>query len=280
MQRQSFGEVTVFTSVIWQTCSTVVEEGERIFLFDPAYFPNELDAIADYVNEIRRGRELILVLTHGDWDHIVGYPLFADATVVAHKRILAEGRLEGQIESARRFDERYYVMRPEALQIPRIDRVIEGVEEVGEWKTTFYPVPGHVDDMIATYIHSHKTLVVGDILSDMEFPFVYHSYEEYLATLTQMEELVTADLVELLIPGHGNPTTEKREMLRRIDQDRRYLEETREAVVQGVANGLSEEAIKEAFGGIRYAENMIQGEFIQRHLDNMNLLMEHISKKS
>lgn len=35
----------LFTSYLWQTTSTVVSTDERIYLFDPAYFPQEIDGI-------------------------------------------------------------------------------------------------------------------------------------------------------------------------------------------------------------------------------------------
>ncbi|EJL41930.1 MULTISPECIES: hypothetical protein [Brevibacillus] len=59
----------LFTSCLWQTTSAVVSTDDRLYLFDPAYFPHEIEAIADYVQSVRDGRELVLVLTHGLGSH-------------------------------------------------------------------------------------------------------------------------------------------------------------------------------------------------------------------
>ncbi|KZE46997.1 hypothetical protein AV540_20645 [Brevibacillus parabrevis] len=45
----------LFTSCLWQTTSAVVSTTDRLYLFDPAYFPHEIEAIAEYVQNVRNG---------------------------------------------------------------------------------------------------------------------------------------------------------------------------------------------------------------------------------
>ena len=81
-----------------------------------------------------------------------------------------------------------------------------------------------------TYQPDRGLLIVGDYLSNVEFPFVYHSVSDYRRTLTTLEEILTQGGVRLLISGHGDPTDDRREMQRRIDDSRRYLDDLEHSV--------------------------------------------------
>ncbi|MGO0063129.1 MBL fold metallo-hydrolase [Brevibacillus fluminis] len=264
--------VTVFTSCLWQTTSTVVETPERLFVFDPAYFPHELEAIAAFVSSIRKGRPIILVLTHGDWDHIAGFSAFADATVVAQKQILAEGRLQDQLGKVLSFDERYYVDRKQAGLLPRIDRAIDGDELVDLWGVRFLPVPGHTKDMMATLFVEQKLLVMGDMLSDREFPFINDSIA-YTDSLAKIGRLAVAGDIQLLVPGHGAPAGAD-EIVERIRCDQAYIEEGRRIVREGRQNGWDKEETKAKFLGMTYREQPIAKGIADMHAGNFEVFWE------
>ncbi|MEK3744818.1 MBL fold metallo-hydrolase [Brevibacillus sp. FSL K6-0770] len=261
----------LFTSCLWQTTSAVVSTPDRLYLFDPAYFPHEIEAIAEYVQSARNGRELVLVLTHGDWDHIVGYPRFADAKLIGYKKITDPERLAKKLQKARKFDGSYYVNRPYELNPPAFDKLIEQVEAWEEVR--FIPVPGHTVDQLATLFCEQKLLVVGDMLSNLEFPFVDDS-SAYLSSLQAIEKLVVDGEVEELIPGHGVPAKGRESILRRIRRDQEYLLAARKLIFEGVAAGMGEEALAESFRQISYDGAPI-GQYLQdSHEQNRIVLMK------
>lgn len=74
--------VTVFQSALFQTTSTVISLDEHIVIVDPNWLPHEVREIQSYVESIRGNKELYLLFTHGDFDHIIGYRAFPDAKTV------------------------------------------------------------------------------------------------------------------------------------------------------------------------------------------------------
>lgn len=270
--RKDFDSCSVFTSCIWQTTTTVVQQGDQLFLFDPAYFPEEIEQIAAYLKQIGADRRLVLVITHGDWDHIAAFPPFADAFVIAHQAVADSGRREQQIELADDFDRKYYVNRPYRLEITRIDRFIAADEEMAGWGVRFLPVPGHTADMIATFFPDKKLLVAGDMLSDLEFPFVYHDSSAYLESLKKVERLTASGMVEQLVPGHGSPAIGTAEIMRRIIRDVQYLEEARKLVFSGVRQGVDRERLASLFAQLQYDHQPIPQHLASQHQENFEFI--------
>ena len=267
----------LFTSYLWQTTSTVVSTDERIYLFDPAYFPQEIDGIFDYVQSVRDGRELVLVFTHGDWDHIAGYPKFPDAKLIAQNEIMESGWLEKKLNKVKRFDGSYYVVRPYELELPSFYKLVDAAED---WQEVYFlPVPGHTPDQLATLFRDQKLLVVGDMLSNLEFPFIDDS-AAYLESLEKIELLVTDGAVEEIIPGHGVPAKGREDILHRIKRDRQYLNEARAIIFEGLASGAEEKELEERFGQMTYDDQPIDPNLLSSHEQNRNQLMkEAVSRK-
>lgn len=267
---------TVFTSCFWQVTSAIVPYGEKLYLFDPGFFPHELEAIRKQVDQIRGDRELVLVLTHGDWDHIAGCSQFHEAAVVAHQEIVTEGRLEKQLAKLKQFDERYYVERSSAPSVPRIDHAIHA--ETERWGVIFIPVPGHTADQLATIFPEKKLMVAGDMLSNLEFPFVGADSAAYLTSLDRIEQLVRSGTVEQLVPGHGSPALASDEIVFRIERDRRYLLEARECIFSGVANGTERDQLKREFLALRYDGKPIGSGLLSAHEGNFEQIMSEATK--
>ncbi len=76
---------------------------------------------------------------------------------------------------------------------------------------------------------------MGDYLSDVEFPFVEHSFADYWATLDKLDALIQSGKVEILISGHGPHTSNPAEMARRVLDSRQYLADLEKAVREGSA---------------------------------------------
>ncbi|HEU4675976.1 MAG TPA: MBL fold metallo-hydrolase [Motilibacteraceae bacterium] len=200
------------------TTSTLVVHGSEVLLVDPAWDPDELEALADLLEH--RGWQVVAGLaTHAHHDHLLWHPRFGAAPRLASARTceLAEqhrddlvgnlgadwpaelATLVGRVEPA-----------PDALPFPEL---VELVEHDGH-------APGHT----AVWLPERGVLLAGDMLSDVELPLPLwpDDLPAYLAGLERLRPHVAT--ARVLVPGHGNPTDDP---MSRLAADRRYLDDLR-----------------------------------------------------
>lgn len=144
-------------------------------LFNPSLATTMLDAVRD---ELRDGRQLLVINTHADWDHAWGNMIFSgpDATdpapIIAHK--LCRERLLSN-EARAKLDQK----RAEDPQIFAETRLVPptltftGALTIDGGDLTFelLPTPGHTPDHIAVFIPEIGTVFTGDA-AELPFPFV------------------------------------------------------------------------------------------------------------
>ena len=224
----TLGPATVFTSAIWQTTSTLVRTDAGVVAFDPTYFPAEVAAVRAACDHCSGQRHL--VFTHSDWDHVVGAAEFEGFTTTAHaavagKDAAAQAKILGEITD---FDARWYVPRPTPRRYPAVDHAITPDPEhhatlAGE-EVVFVAAIGHTDDGLVTLFPRYRLGVAGDLLSALEFPFVYHDAAAYRATLDRVWSSLQRHGIDTLVVGHGPPAVGVAEIADRLDADRRYLD--------------------------------------------------------
>lgn len=268
--------LTVFQSSLFQTTCTVVESKDFILVVDPNWLPNEIEEIQRYVAQIQKEKELYLLFTHGDFDHIIGYKAFPDARVIGSKGLQEHPNKEQKVNLIHQFDNEYYVQRPYPILFPEVDIVIgeDGQQLVlGDVTITFYLSQGHTHDGLFTVIEPFGILIAGDYLSDFELPFMDDNAKAYIETLRKAEQIMETHEVLVMIPGHGQTTSSKDEMKRRIQVSKVYLERLIEAVINEDAEKLSalakEMPFPSAFTKQCHEENIavIQKEFINRDIN-------------
>ena len=211
-------------SLLWQTQCAVLAGDGAVLVVDPGYFPEEIERAQRLAADLGKpGRDPLLVLTHSDFDHIVGVPHFPTAPVVASARW--DTRNEARARRAlRNFDGLHYIARDRPLDAPvRPDRPIaaDGEELAG---CRFYLLRGHTWDGLAIFHPPSGALIVGDYLSDCEFPFIYVSALAYRETLEKLAELNRQLAPRLLVSQHGRPAEGRPAIEGRIDEARRYLD--------------------------------------------------------
>ncbi|MDU0200417.1 MBL fold metallo-hydrolase [Paenibacillus sp. MAH-36] len=226
--------VTVFQSALFQTTSTVIQTNEMIIVVDPNWLPNEIETIQHYVQSIQGEREIYLLFTHGDFDHIIGYQAFPGAKTIGSLALQNHPKKDHKLKLIRNFDNENYVIRNYPILFPELDIVIQedGQQlQLGETTLTFYLAPGHTADGLMTVVEPLGILIAGDYLSDFELPFIYDSAKAYSQTLDKSNRILEQHHVQLLVPGHGLATSDQGEMKRRVELAADYLERLRQSVI-------------------------------------------------
>ncbi|MDQ0270830.1 MBL fold metallo-hydrolase [Cytobacillus purgationiresistens] len=227
--------IAVFQSALYKVLSTVIETNDAIIVIDPAMLPNEMDEIRKEVDEKQGNKRLVLIFTHGDFDHIIGYQTFLGATVIGSIGMENHPFKEKKVQLINEFDKDYYIDRECPIEYPKLDIVIHTDGQKVQFDSTtltFYLAPGHTSDGLFIVIKSLGVWVTGDYLSDFELPFINDSAVSYQQTLEKSKEIVEANKIQLLIPGHGKPAYTQSEMKRRIQMADEYLT----SLIQAVKN--------------------------------------------
>ncbi len=260
----------VFESALYQTTSTVLKSEKAIIVIDPNWLPHEIKQIQHYIQKIKGDRKLILLFTHSDYDHIIGYKAFeADHVIASHLFSLA--KKDQILQEIIDFDDRFYIKRSYPIVFPKVDASIEkdkqGID-LGDIRLEFYLAPGHTKDGLITLVEDYNLLIVGDYLSAIEFPFIYDSFYAYLKTIHKIELLCEKFNIEQMIVGHGVMAKNKEEINRRIQQDLSYLYTIKEVVENGATFDINEYGKKYPF----------PNNIIPFHKDNLNLIRKELKQ--
>jgi len=216
-------DVLLATSAIWQTNCVLLRAGEEVFVIDSPVLPEELDALPALLAQAGWGEPNGLLVTHGDWDHLLGRLAFPQAPLGCGKATVA--RLNAEPGAAQRelreFDERFYFERSQPLMLGAIQTLaVPGRCEIGAHELQLHPAEGHTDDGMAIWLDWVNVLIVGDYLSTVEPPQVGGSSAAYLATLERLRPF--AESAEHVVPGHG-PVLGSKRALEVLDEHRQLV---------------------------------------------------------
>ena len=217
-------DVFVVTSRFWQTTCTLVKSGEEAFCVDSPVLPDELELLPAVAAQAAF-RVVGCLVTHADWDHLLGRYAFPGAPLGLAESSAA--RLRNEPGAAQRelrdFDEEHYVERPGPLTLPGPQALpVPGHCSVGERDLELHPADGHTVDGMALWVPWASVLVCGDYLSPVEIPWISPggSVSAYQATLDRLEPLV--ERAAHVVPGHGAVLDPER-ALAILREDRSYL---------------------------------------------------------
>ena len=259
--------ITIFQSALFQTNSTVVKTEDLVLVIDPAWLPEEVLAIRQYVDSIKGILPVFLIFTHSDYDHIIGYRAFDAEKIFASDAFANNPQKEQSVEQALDFDEKYYIKRPYAIEYPEPDFKIyrDGVQyRHGQTKMTFYLTPGHTADSMMVVVWQLGLCIAGDYLCSVEFPFIYHSSVDYEKTLEKLPRIHDRNWFTKLIPGHGPPALSINDWLRRRIDSLGYIYALRESIATGVP-------FDESSLWTRYDFPRLQAQY---HRDNLALMQK------
>ena len=220
--------LTVFQSALYKTTSSLIESQKVMLLVDPNWLPEEIKEVKRHVEQAGENKELYILYTHSDFDHIIGAGAFPDAKTIASEAFHLHADKEAIVRECIDFDLKYYIERNYEHIYPTIDHVIIGDGQqlvIEDLTLTFTFAPGHTDDGLFTYVEPYGIFLAGDYLSDVEIPFIYSGYQDYLKTLGQAKHLLENCEVNVLVPGNGNVTISKNDMWERLNFSMKYVKE-------------------------------------------------------
>jgi len=233
MKTRVSDSIQVFQSALWQLNSTCIHYLDTTIVVDPAYLPTEIQLISDFASHSRWDKRYI-VYTHGDFDHIVGSHCFEGFEHVGSMAMADRpdtGRVITQIEV---FDQENYISRPQPMGYPELDHKLNISEsqtiKLGSIEICVYKAGGHTADGLFYIIPELKLWIAGDYLSDIEFPFIEDSIEEYNRTMARATKIVNEFEIDFIIPGHGSIAFTKEEIASRIERSINYLDSLRNKV--------------------------------------------------
>lgn len=226
-----------------------VSTGEAVVV-DPGLSQNEIAALADFVRA-QNWKVTAVILTHGDWDHILGASAFPDARVVAQAAYTAKVKRNAQ------FIQRIIEKTPDlGLTSPFTapaaqETFLQNMTfPVGALELNLFHTPGHAPDHLFIQERARGILWSADMLSNEEIPYIIDSLRAIEKTLNA----ISLDGVRLLVPCHGNPTDDVSEIRARLDNDRVYVAELRARVERAVHAGKSLDETKAVCADIPYRQ--------------------------
>jgi glyoxylase-like metal-dependent hydrolase (beta-lactamase superfamily II) len=221
--------------------SGIFISGGQAVLVDPGLFPDEITGLDRFIRE-QRTEPACIVLTHSHWDHILGPEHFPGVRVVAQRNyrsancgLMNAERRKKTLDEIGRWEEENDVRRDTPFSIPFPGTAFDGsmMLLIGRLPLQLIHAPGHWPDQLVAYEPEGKVLWAGDMLSDIEIPFVSHHLAAYEQTLRMLKGMD----IRLLVPGHGAVATDSGEIERRFQDDALYLRELRQAVETWVGSG-------------------------------------------
>lgn len=263
--QQQTSNTEIYESALFRTTSTLLHTEQYLLIVDPNWLPQEVEFLFGRAQTLAAGRKCYLLFTHSDYDHIIGYGRFKEFTTIASKNFTTHPTPNEVLDQIRDFDDQYYLRRNYPVEYPEINIVIEQdgqTLQLGGDDYEFYQARGHNRDGLLTFNRTRGILLVGDYLSNEEFPYVYDSLARYRETLNKLERLFHSGGVRLLVSGHGDHTTDPREMQTRLRESRDYLDRLEEHVRTGTP--FDTEALYR-----RYDFPKIMGAFHQKNIELM-----------
>jgi glyoxylase-like metal-dependent hydrolase (beta-lactamase superfamily II) len=196
------------------------------FVIDSPVLPDELDALPSLLEQARFPAPSGLLVTHGDWDHLLGRLAFPGVALGAGESTAERLRASpGEAQrDLRDFDEGLLIERGQPLALGSVQALpVPGRCAVGDRELELYAASGHTADGMAVLIPWALVLVAGDYLSPIELPTLNVGGEvhAYLATLERLRALVAN--AAHVVPGHG-PVLGGEEALAVLEEDAGYLQ--------------------------------------------------------
>lgn len=191
----------------------VVRTDRFLIVVDTATRPDDMLRVMDAVEAARSDRLLLVVNTHGDWDHVWGNRVFNEpatpffAPVLAHR--LAVDRMKGP--RAEELLSSMLASQPDRYaditwDLPTL--LLDGPARIdgGDLSVELIPTPGHTPDHYALWLPELRYLLAGDA-AELPFPAVSEdgSLSDLRDSLRRMASLDPSTALYCHAPGVTSP---------------------------------------------------------------------------
>ena len=232
------------TSKCYEMNSLFVRADDHVLLVDPGVLPSELDELAAAAQAVSPKFDRVsLAFSHPHWDHVLGMPWFPGATTFAHVGFGDELlRDEAAIrKSATAGLAAHGETLPHEFQayVPGLAARGTTLVHLGPFEVVTYDTPGHNGAHFAFWLPQHGVLFAGDLLSDIEIPWLDGPPWVYRASLKALHWLFEQENVRTVVPGHGPVASGRLAGYRRLLRDMDYLMHLEELVGDAWKRGLS-----------------------------------------
>jgi cyclase len=232
-------DIYVFTSKRYaQVTAGAVLTREGVILIDTLFYPEETEAIRDFL-ESRLGLPVsYVIITHYHADHSIGSCLFPGAQIVSHglcRKLLDSSGRQGLDQ-----------MKSQSAEFGKASVVLPGLVfdqgslslHLGGKTLRLIHLPGHSPDLIGVVVVNDRILFASDTL--MPVPTIFDGkYEDLVNSLVTIREMS----LDCAVQGHGEVIL-RGELQAVIDSDLSYLARIKEKVGEIVASGDSISALK------------------------------------
>jgi len=167
------------------------------FVIDTGVGSGSVAPILEYLKN--DGKPIVVINTHGDWDHVWGNHVFKDSLIVAHK--ICHQMLDAHWEAA--FERNKATADGEVKKcLPNL--VFDSDLYFAEDRVKIFYSPGHTPCSISVYDEVDKVLYVGDNFGDtmdIVLPEIHTDPQTMMATLQGYKALNA----EVFVCGHNKP---------------------------------------------------------------------------
>jgi len=188
----------------------VSDDSKECIILDPGcYFEQEQDEIVDYIDK-NKFKPKYVIHTHGHIDHALGTDFIKEKyqiKAVIHKE---------DMEVYRRIADFGMNIGLEVIQPGDPEMYVTENKKIAFGNTVFdvFHVPGHSQGSIALYNKNEKVVFAGDVLFKMGIgrtDLFGGDHDTLIESIRS--KLLTLDGDTVVYPGHGEPTTIKKEKL-------------------------------------------------------------------
>jgi glyoxylase-like metal-dependent hydrolase (beta-lactamase superfamily II) len=207
----------------------VVVTDRYVVICDTMLCPEDMQLLINELHPALIERELLVVNSHADWDHVWGNCHFSgewNPPIIAHTRCLARMRSEEARATLADFQQRDTTFQNVELTPPTLTFNQTLTIHGGDLTLELFPAPGHQPDHIAIWIPELRLLLAFDAV---EHPLPSLSGPEGVpAMFATLQHFLTLQPARVLC-CHGGTTS-----VTQIEKNLRYLRELEKQAEQQV----------------------------------------------
>ena len=145
-----------------------------VVVLDTMLFPDDVAVMMQSLQEELRGRQVLCVNSHADWDHVYGNSYFTGmhaAPIIAHEHCRARLQSAEARNELADFQKRYPIFASVALVPPAITFIQGLTIHGGNLTIQLLPAPGHRLDHVAAWVPELSLLLAFDAV-EMPIPSI------------------------------------------------------------------------------------------------------------